>query len=104
MIDMVDLNPVANVTIKNEVIFKPINSPGADSVELSAAKPPQPAETGVGGKRFERLISCFDDAHRGIGIVLGDEIPNFPQFFLDTGIKNKFRHQDGMLLSVCGVG
>jgi hypothetical protein len=34
----------------------------------------------------------FDDARRGIGIILGDEMPNAPKFILDARINDSFRH------------
>ena len=101
---MIHLNTVGNASVRNEVIFKTCNVPGADIAEPRIPKPSRPAKARIGGKRFERLVGSFDDAGRGIGIILGNETPNAPKFILDARIKDKFRHQSGILLFVYGVG
>jgi len=92
MINVIHLYAAGNPTVKNEVVFKTCNAPGTDIAELGTPKSSRPAEAGIGGEHFERLMGRFDDARRGIGIILGDEMPNAPKFILDARINDSFRH------------
>lgn len=98
------LHSLGDTTVKNKVVFKAGHTPRTDIAEPGVPKSSRPANAGIGGKCLERLVSPFDDARGGIGIILGDEMPNAPKLILDAGIKEVFRHQSGLVLSVYGVG
>ena len=73
-----NVDAVGNGTVKNEKIVKTRNAPRTDIAEPGIPKASLPAQAGIAGKRFERLVGRFDDARCGIGIILGDEMPNAP--------------------------
>jgi hypothetical protein len=66
VVDVIYLDTANNATIKNDVIFKTCHAPGTGTAESRIPKPPQPAKTGIGGKRFGRLAGRFEDACRWI--------------------------------------
>jgi hypothetical protein len=67
--DTENLQPHSGEAVENQVIFKTINTPRTDVLQIPAAKFPQPAFQRLQRQIFNRTVDRLEKAQRGFGII-----------------------------------
>ena len=86
------LNSVGNLAVEDEVVVETRDAEGPYIPQAEIAKRSPDAKFRVGSERGKGLARRFKEARRGIGIVLGDELPDRPKLILNARVEDKFTH------------
>jgi hypothetical protein len=92
---MQHLDSAGGFTIKNEVIVKALDVPGANISVSFAPEGAWMAKSGICGQGSESVVGGKDNTCRRFGIIFGDELLNFIKLVFDTGRENEVSHDRG---------